>query len=122
MKILFIGNELMAQRLYRAFEKEDINIISSRDVPSISESIETNKSDLVIVDSTIAGAEEICHRICNLEFVPVVLMVNEAEISWKTIGNLNIDGFISTDAGDTEILARINAIYRRSKKTQMILN
>jgi DNA-binding response OmpR family regulator len=121
LKILFIGNELMAQRLRRTFKKEDIDIILNTSIPSDPELL-ADKSNLVIIDSTIPEAENICQRVCKLEIVPVVIMVNEAENSWKTICEMNADGFITTGAGDTEVLARVKAIYRRSERAQKILS
>jgi len=121
LKILFIGNELMALRLRRTFEKDDIDIIFNTSIPSVSKLI-ADKSNLVIIDSTIPEAENICQRIGKLEIVPVVLMVSEAENSWKIICDLNADGFITTGAGDTEVLARVKAIYRRSERAQKILS
>jgi DNA-binding response OmpR family regulator len=118
---LFIGNELMAQRLRRTFEKDEIDIIFTASIPSVQE-LESDKSNLVIIDSTTPEAEYICQKVCKLEIVPVVLMVSEAENSWKKICDLNADGFITTGASDTEVLARTKAIYRRSERAQKILS
>jgi DNA-binding response OmpR family regulator len=118
MKILFIGDILVAQRFQLALAKEDLTIISDPNRPLIPGLIEQNKFDMVIVDSLMRGAEEICHRIHNLATVPVVLMVDDAEKSWKSVLTFDADAFITQHDNNLEILARIAAVYRRSKRTQ----
>ena len=121
MKILFIGHELIGQRFQRTLEKEDIRIVSNTDLPSVLRLLEQNKFDLVILDSTMQGAGDISRAIYDLATVPVVLMVDQAEKSWKSILTFDADAFITEHASNPEMLARIKAIYRRSKKAQRIV-
>jgi DNA-binding response OmpR family regulator len=122
LNILFVGNELMAQRLARAFEKDDIKVFYNTVMPAIPDLNNANIYDLIIIDSVTPQAEASCQSLGKLEFAPVVLMVSESETNWKTICNFQADGFITTDVSDTEALARIKAIHRRSEKVQKILS
>jgi DNA-binding response OmpR family regulator len=118
LNILVLGHEQSVQSLIWAMQKEDIKIVCNPDLSSIPSMIFNNEIDMVVVDSTMPGADSICRRISNFDIVPVVLIMNQIESSWENIQSCNADAFISEGASNNEILARIKAVYRRSKLVQ----
>jgi DNA-binding response OmpR family regulator len=113
VKVLFLGNFLLAQRVISALTNKEIEVTYLTDTSLAIIQIKQKYYDFVIVDSSLEKVEEICYEICGVTKVPVVIMVDEAETSWKAICNIDADGFVTTDASDTEILARVKALYKR---------
>jgi DNA-binding response OmpR family regulator len=121
LKILFVGPELVAQHFTAALGQEDITVVRDGDLQAILNSIGRNEPDLAIVDSSLPAAELVCKRIGDLEIMPVVMIVNQSLESWTRLQPVCADAFITESATNPEILARIRAIYRRSKKTSFVV-
>jgi DNA-binding response OmpR family regulator len=121
LKILFLGLEIRAQQLFYALEGEDIKAIVDPDIRSTLALIEETDFDLVIIDSCLPSGQIISQKISGMGTLPVVLIVDQSEESWKTINSFNADGFIIEGSSHAEILARIRAVYRRSKRFQAIM-
>jgi DNA-binding response OmpR family regulator len=119
MKVLFLGNDLLAQRIMTVLTRENIKVTYLKEPSLAIRHLKKKKCDLVIVDSLLSNVEKICYDICGLCCVPLILMVDESRVSWKTLSNIDTDGFISEDASDNELLVRVNALCRRYRlKTQ----
>jgi DNA-binding response OmpR family regulator len=119
MKIVFFGRELIAQGLDQCVEKEDIKIVHNPDLSSVLLLIGQNEFDLVIVDGKIPEAESICKTIGQRDAVPIILRVDHNDKAWKTYCTIPADGFITEDASELEILARIKAVCRRSQQEKL---
>lgn len=113
MNILFIGSHLLAQRVVAALKREDIKVTYLSEPPSAIDQIKQNKFDLVIVDSLLEKAKETSSEIYDLANVPVILMVDQSKTNWKTISEIDADGFVTEDASNIELLARTMALTRR---------
>ncbi len=116
MNVLFLGNDLLAQRLITTLGRASIRVAHAIQLPVAISQIRKKKFDMAIVDSGLESAEEICSRIMEYHSIPVVLMVDESEADWKRVCTIKTDGFLTEGASDTELLARIKAIFRRNQK------
>jgi DNA-binding response OmpR family regulator len=114
MNILFLGKTLLAHRLSSALSKDGISVTHLVDMPLAYSRIKEKKFDLVIVDSLLEKADDVCDEICNFTRIPIVLILNEAETNWKSICNIDTDGFLTEDASDNELVARVKAVFRRN--------
>jgi DNA-binding response OmpR family regulator len=118
LNILILGHEQNVQSLIWSMQKEDIKITYNPDFSVVPVLISRNEIDIAIVDSTLSEAENICRRISVFETVPVVVLVDLIDSSWENIQAFNADAFLSEGASNLEILARLKAVYRRSKLLQ----
>jgi DNA-binding response OmpR family regulator len=110
MKVLVIGNDLMVQRLKTALSLGDIEVYCPAvDIPLAPDFIHSNQFDLVIIDNQLSNAEAICNYVYDLVVAPVLLMISERNVNWKTIINFKVDGFLTREASNTELLARVEA-------------
>ncbi len=113
MKVLFLGSYILAQRIITALKSRENEVSYITDIDVAKTQIKQKCFDLVIIDSLIPKVKEVCQGICGLTSVPIVMLVNQLETDWKMISEIHSDGFVTTDASDTEILARIKALYTR---------
>jgi two-component system response regulator VicR len=113
---MFLGNDLLAQRLALTLGREGIRVTHATQLPVAVSQLRKKKFDLAIVDSSLESADEICARIMEQHSVPVALMVDESEADWKRVCLIKTDGFLTEGASDTELIARIKAILRRNQK------
>jgi DNA-binding response OmpR family regulator len=118
MNTLFYGQMILANRLQLIFAPEGVNLLYHDDVASISALIEREKLDLAIIEFKMNQAQDMCRRINELISIPIVLIVNEAETNWGSIQGIHADAFIGEKASNLVMLARIKAIYRRSRRLQ----
>lgn len=49
--------------------------------------------------------------------IPVILLLGEDENDWSDLVKLDADGYLHRNVGETEIVARLEAINRRVKKS-----
>lgn len=114
MNVLFLGNNLLAQRLTLVLRSDhDIKVAHLVYLPFALGLIKQNKFDMVIVDYLIDEVVDVCYQICGLARVPVVLMLREKEADWKKLYNIRVDGFLAEEASGSEILARVYSLSRR---------
>jgi DNA-binding response OmpR family regulator len=115
MNVLFLGKLILAHRLHTFLSKEGIQVVHLFDLTLAYRLINERKFDIVIVDVQLEKSANICNEISNNTNVPVMLMINEATTSWKSVCNVNTDGFLTEDSSNIELVARIKAVYRRQQ-------
>jgi len=121
LKILLIGDDLIVQRFKRALQEEEIDVVDNPELLSIPGLIEQNEYDLAIIDFAFSGARTISNRIADLALMPVVVIMDQNEESWKIVPSFNADAFVPEDSSNAEIFARIKAVYRRSMRNQLTI-
>ncbi len=113
MNVLFIGDKLLAERLSSALVN-NIKITHLLDLPFALSLIKKQTFDLVIVDYLVDGVANICDQICGLACTPLALILREKEANWKSLYDIEVDGFLAEESSDAEMLARINSLSRRN--------
>jgi DNA-binding response OmpR family regulator len=116
MKVLILAKVHVVQRFSTALAADGIDVESLIcDSFLAFESIESQQYDLVIVDSLFENLKLVCDLICDIDCAPLCLILNEKMDDWKLISGLKVDGFLTKEAGTTELRARIKAACRRKK-------
>jgi DNA-binding response OmpR family regulator len=72
---------------------------------------------LAIVDTAAAEAGDVYEHLKKSCDIPVILITNSNDNNWGTLGELDADGYICRNAGNSEIVARVTAVQRRINKS-----
>jgi DNA-binding response OmpR family regulator len=120
MKILIYGFDKTLRRIKSSLEFSGAkttmvsggleNILAMNDGEGIS---------MAILDVTAVDAQKSYEHIKKTWDIPVVLVLSQDESDWSEIAKLDADGYLPRDLGDIEIVARIEAINRRVKKSMI---
>ncbi len=113
MKVLVLGNDLLAQRLSSTLGVDGIEVDRLADFPLALDLIQRHQFDLVVVDHQIEDVDVICNNIYRLASTPVVLILQENTADWRMMSNFKVDGFLPKEASDRELRARVKAACYR---------
>ena len=113
MRVIAFGNKMMIRRLTTSLARGGIEVVSLSEVSEAVALLKQERFDLVIVDGLMEEAGLVCHCISELRYIPVVLMIREAQADWRKLQSLDADGFIPDWAGQAELAARLRSIARR---------
>jgi DNA-binding response OmpR family regulator len=113
LRVIAIGSENVMRRISASLSGSRIEIICRSDVPQALSILRQTEFDLVLVDSYLTDVGLICDQIMQVSQTPVVLITNSLKTDWKKLRILEVNGFVSEDAEQTEIVARLMAIARR---------
>jgi DNA-binding response OmpR family regulator len=93
----------------------DMGFVGLSELAQAMDLLEHEAIDIVVVNSQKEDAMECCKRLKESYDVAVALIVRAKTVNWREISYLTIDGFIPEDSSRDELIARLHAIYRRSK-------
>ncbi len=121
LKILVVEDDPRIQKvLKRLFEAESFSVIGMMDGTSGWEAFRTEKPDAVILDLMLPGANgrEVCRRIKQTAAeTPVIVLSAVTEVADKVLLlELGADDYVTKPFSPRELLARVQAALRRSKK------
>ena len=121
VKILVVKDDPRIQKvLKRLFEAESFNVCGMMDGTSGWEAFRTEKPDAVVLDLMLPGASgrEVCRRIKQTATdTPVIVLSAVTEVADKVLLlELGADDYVTKPFSPRELLARVQAALRRSKK------
>lgn len=119
---MVLGNTQTTRRLNANLSNDDVDMVHPSRIPEILELIQREQFDIALVDSQLAEAGDVCHLINQYTLIPVALLIPEQEVNWHQLNSWEVDGFVSNDSSQAELLARIKAIARRIHLDQICLN
>ena len=118
MKIVLYGYDKTVRRIKACLEFSGAEIpmvygdpeklLAMRDGDGIS---------MAILDVTAVDSKKVYEHIKKFWDIPVILLLSEEENDWSSMQELDADGYLHRNVGETEIIARIEAINRRVKKS-----
>lgn len=114
MKVIVFGRRRTVQKLVVFLAGEGIEVVGISD--GLDEMIALHKQiefDLAIVDSQAETAEAACHHLKEFRDTPLVLIVNQKQVDWARLQPLNADVYLSEEAKNGELVARLRAVLRR---------
>jgi len=118
MKILLYGYDKTIKRIKSCLEFSGALIsLVNGGLDSVLAMNDGEGISMAILDVTAIDAQKSYEHIKKTWDVPVVLVLGKDEGDWSDIAKLDADGFLPRDLGDIEIVARIEAINRRVKKS-----
>jgi DNA-binding response OmpR family regulator len=120
MRVLVLGNDILAQRLSSTLGVDGIEVAHLVELPLALDLIRQDKFDLVVVDNLIENVDIICNCIYGLACTPVVLILEENTADWRMVSYLKVDGFLLKETSDSELRARVKAACHRPVKLSRI--
>lgn len=109
-----VGEQLTHKRLQSRLISHEFELFFITDIGEAYRFQSSNQVDVILIDSLFDRAGEAIHAFGLQPQIPVVLLVHEPVGNWKTLNHLHADGYIPENSGNSELIARIKAIARRS--------
>lgn len=117
--ILVVDDDPRLVRFVKAnLESVGHKVFVANDGPSGLTATEMEAPDLVILDIMLPGMDgyELCQRIREFSNVPIIMLTARSEESDKVRGlRLGADDYLTKPFGAQELLARVDAVLRRTK-------
>ena len=117
-KILIVDDDVNICELLRLYiEKEGFETIIANDGKTALEKFEKNVPDLILLDIMLPELDgwQICRTIRKTSDCPIIMLTAKGEVFDKVLGlELGADDYITKPFEAKEVIARINAVLRRS--------
>ena len=121
MRIIILGREKIIQRLTAILAGEEIETVSVSDgLEKLMALQEHARFDLAIVDSVAEEVESVCHHIRKPWDIPLILVADMRRPEWQRLRSLRPDGYLSEEADDRELRARLRTTLRRLRPWQSL--
>ncbi|MFH1015467.1 MAG: response regulator transcription factor [Chloroflexota bacterium] len=122
--ILVVDDDPQLVRLVRAnLESVGYKILVAMDAPSALECIDMKMPDLILLDIMLPGTDgfDLCQRIREFSTAPIIMLTAKVEDADKVKGlKLGADDYVTKPFSVQELLARVEAVLRRSKSAAEI--
>lgn len=105
-------------RLY--FDKDGFAVVSCNTGDKAVETFQTSQPDLVVLDLMLPGKDgyDICREIRKTSDVPIIMLTARSDTLDKVVGlELGADDYLQKPFEPKELLARVKAVLRRTKKS-----
>ena len=106
-------------RLY--FDKDGFAVVSCLSGDKAVETFQTSQPDLVVLDLMLPGKDgyDICREIRKTSDVPIIMLTARSDTLDKVVGlELGADDYLQKPFEPKELLARVKAVLRRTKKQE----
>jgi hypothetical protein len=121
LKVIALGTATTLKRLQVYVSDGEIVLVGFTSMVGVVSRLEQEYFDVVLIDSLHPEAFSSCRCTVAMNCSIVALLVRETEANWQNLGSWEVDGFISDESGKTEMVARIMALARRSRKVPVTL-
>ncbi|MCM1132121.1 MAG: response regulator transcription factor [Ruminococcus flavefaciens] len=124
LKVLIVDDDKNICDLLRLYiEKEGYSVILSHDGDEAVVKFNALKPDIVLLDIMLPGMDgwQVCREIRQKSNVPIIMISAKGETIDKVIGleQLRADDYIVKPFDAKEVIARINAVMRRTVNTTL---
>ncbi len=120
-KILIVDDDTNICELLRLYiEKEGFEAALAHDGESALKKFESFSPDLILLDIMLPGLDgwQVCREIRKKSSCPIIMLTAKGEVFDKVLGlELGADDYVVKPFETKEVVARINAVLRRSGKS-----
>ena len=117
--ILIVDDDVQIRQLAAKLLREHgYRVSMARDGREMSQSLETAAFDLIILDIMLPGGNglDLCREIRSRSAVPVIMLTALGSDTDRIVGlEIGADDYLGKPFNPRELLARINAVLRRSR-------
>jgi DNA-binding response OmpR family regulator len=118
-RILAVGNSAMLHDLAALLRKEGAEISHLASFAEAGDQLEQGCFELLIVDKMDEETTRFCEQPHN---ILIALLLEEKSADWAKLQQYKIEAFLSGDAGNAELIARIKACVRRKQAARAYAN
>lgn len=119
--VLLVDDDPKIAKLLRSyFEKEDFSVLTALDGTTALQLYRDKKPDILVLDLMLPGVSglDVCRQIRKESETPILMLTARDEETDRLIGlELGADDYVSKPFSPREVVARVKAILRRSRKT-----
>lgn len=119
--LLVIDDDEKLNRLLKRFLKDfGYEVFSAVDADQGLKKVRTVSPDLIILDVMLPGMSgfDVCKRIREFSAVPIVMLTARGDVTDKVVGlELGADDYLPKPFEPRELVARIQAVLRRARRT-----
>lgn len=107
----------MLNKLTQLLPSQGFGVVSTADsLDNLSTLLHKSAFDMAIVHGGAQGAQNAFYLLDGFWGIPVVFMMGRKESDWQKLKLLNAYAYIPEEAGETELIIRLKAAYRRFPK------
>lgn len=121
-KILIVDDDVNICELLRLYiEKEGFQTVIAYDGKTAIDKFTEAKPDLILLDIMLPELDgwQVCREIRKISDCPIIMLTAKGEVFDKVLGlELGADDYIVKPFESKEVIARINAVLRRSTRFQ----
>ena len=119
-KILIVDDDENICELLRLYlEKDGFTTFVAHDGGQALSAVQINKPDLILLDimMPVLNGWQVCREIRKTSNVPIIMLTAKGETFDKVLGlELGADDYITKPFDSKEVVARINAVLRRTSE------
>lgn len=123
--VLVVDDDVRLLRFVRAnLESVGYRVLLAEDAESAIELVEREMPELMVLDIMLPGVNglELARRVREFSAVPILMLTAKAEESDKVAGlRIGADDYMTKPFGVEELLARVEAILRRSAGSDKVV-
>ena len=120
-RILIIDDDEKLNRLLKRFLGDfDFTVFSATDAHEGLKKVRTVIPDLIILDLMLPGMNgfDVCKQIRQSSSIPIIMLTARGELMDRVVGlELGADDYLPKPFEPRELVARIQAVLRRSRQT-----
>lgn len=121
-KILIVDDDKNICELLRLYiEKEGFDAVIANDGETALDLFDSFQPDLTLLDIMLPGLDgwQVCREIRKKSSKPIIMLTAKGEVFDKVLGlELGADDYVVKPFETKEVIARINAVLRRSVKNE----
>jgi len=122
--ILLVDDDPQLIRLVRAnLESVGYRVLAAMDARSALELVNMEMPDMIILDIMLPEIDgyELCQRIREFSDIPIIMLTAKVEDTDKVTGlKLGADDYLTKPFSAQELLARVEAVLRRTKSSEEV--
>lgn len=122
--ILLVDDDPQLIRLVRAnLESVGHRVLAAMDARSALELVNMEMPDMIILDIMLPEIDgyELCQRIREFSDIPIIMLTAKVEDTDKVTGlKLGADDYLTKPFSAQELLARVEAVLRRTKSSEEV--
>jgi DNA-binding NarL/FixJ family response regulator len=113
LKVLAFGTSNTLIRVISSISGRDFQFVNVSTLPDAIKILNEDDIDIILIDSQANKSELVCNQLFQTVHIPVILFTPENNANWPDFCSYKVDGFISEDSSNTELIARLKASIRR---------